>query len=563
MKLKLFCCFVLFLAITLFAPIAQAAAPSAQMGHASFTTAPRQVVLDALPQVTAPTSRKPQIMPDRGDDAVDIHATHPGMVVAPARTYTPMEGPKLLQSTTPGISQSYIAEDEAACGFFIPSDHALAASQFYVVQVINECIDIHLSSNSAHEVGYPKSLQTFFGVAGHSIGDPRVLFDWKSRRFIVVAEDFTANAIDVAVSTSLNPTSSWFIYSFSGALADGGCADFPMVGQTLNEQGDSKGGIYISWDSFNCSTGGFSDDVVLILPKTPMYAGGGFSAHFFFNFNAGVLLDHIQPANTISAGDMPSAEFMVNDFDFNSGCFLGSPCNGLVVWAIKDGVPPVNGSPSISGLVMGTANNYIQPVSATQPGAPSGTTCAINTGPVGITGGVTWSAGDLYAATTTGALNGAAGDGFITWQIHPTLNNAQALTAASMRNEICQGCGGAFGNNGSEYYPTPVLDDEGNVTVVFNYSDASTFPSSAFISKRTTQAQNTFNDSGLFFVVGAAGYCQLDNSGRNRWGDYTAGSSFGITSQHPAFWFAAQHSEASGNWGTAVGKNGYFNPDTP
>jgi len=75
----------------------------------------------------------------------------------------------------------------------------------------------------------------------------------------------------VAASQSSNPTLGWNIYAISGnagGLAGG--ADFPMLGQTVKEIGDSRGGIYVSFDRFN-SSGFFVDDVVWILPKTPIY----------------------------------------------------------------------------------------------------------------------------------------------------------------------------------------------------------------------------------------------------------------------------------------------------
>jgi hypothetical protein len=335
-----------------------------------------------------------------------------------------------------------------------------------------------------------------------------------------------------------------------------------MLGQTNNEIGDLKGAIYVSFDRFNCSSGAFIDDVIWVLPKTPIYAGNNFSFNYFFNLNVnGATVDHVQPANVMNRADQPDSEILINTFDFNGGnssCSVSPGCNGLVVWALHHGI---GSGAALNGVVIGTANNYVQPYTAAQPGAASGTTCAINTGFVGIAGGVTWSAGDVYAATTSANFTGNAADGWIYWQVHPYLNTSGSITGATIRNEIGWGLNGFAGEDAtySEYYPTVQPDDEGNVTVVFNYSSSSINPSMGYVSQRTTAG--SFPDGGFGLAGGAAAYCQLDHTGRNRLGDYTATSPFGPTVEpYPEFWFGGQFSEASGNWGTKIGKNGYSNP---
>ena len=556
---------VLTFVAALVASVAAAQAPG-DTGSASLSTASaslsRTVVLDSLPQISAPTRRIPIAIPDNDEHALNTSARQLG--VQPSRSYAPSGKPSLPVAETPGLTESYIGEDESGCGFFIPSDQAFASANLYTVQVLNSCIDIHNAKTGVRFSGYPKSLNTFFGVGGDLIGDPRAMFDWFSQRFIVVAEDFTANTFLVAASAGQDPRGGWFIYDISansGGLT--GSADFPMVGQTFSESGDSKGAIYLSWDRFG--SGGFVDNVVWILPKTPILSGGGFGFNFFFNLIVnGKTVDHVQPVDVMSRDDEPRSEFLVNTFDFNFGCPQAAPCNGLTIWAIHNGVPASGQSVTLNGVVIGTVNNYAQPVTAAQPGAPSGTACAINPGFVGISSTPQWSAGDIYAATTTGALNGQATDGWIVWQIHPYLNGDGTINTAVLRDEHCQGCGGFGDNNFSEYYPAVQPDDEGNITVVFNASGASTDPSLAIASRRSTQIQNTFPDSGVYMQVGSAAYCQIDNSGRNRWGDYTATSPYGETiANHPAFWFAGQFSEANGNWGTFIGKNGYTNVGQP
>lgn len=542
------------------APSSRATA-TAQLGAGANAGADNQIVLDDLPQFTAPASPNPVTIPLRGP----IYNSGQSRGVPPsgaAGKSSPRTG--IVIADTPPTNLSFFGEDEAACGFFIPSDHALATNASFEVQVINSCITV-FNSSGTRLAGYPKSLNKFFGApAGDGVGDPRALYDWSNNRWIILAEDFTANNIYVAASKTSSPAGGYFIYALSGTTGGQlpGSADFPMMGQTVKEIGDSKGAIYVSFDRFSGNT--FVDDVVWILPKTPIYSGAGFGFNFFFNFNVGgSTFDHIQPANVMNRGDQPDAEFLVNTYDFNgpnSGCFAFPGCNGLWVWAIYNGI---GSGASSSATFVSTANNYVQPYSAAQPGAASGTICALNTGFVGISGGVTWAGGDLHAATTSGNFTGFAANGWIYWQLHPYLNTSGALTGATIRDEVGWGLNGFFGDTTyGQYYATPQPDDEGNVTVVHNESSDLIYPSTAFMSHRTTQPAGTFPDSGVYLVVGSAPtYCQLDMFGRNRWGDYTATSPFGSSiAPYPEFWFAGQFSESSGRWGTRIGKTGYVDP---
>ncbi|MGA8026455.1 MAG: hypothetical protein WB992_04865 [Bryobacteraceae bacterium] len=553
------------------------AAPAVSATAAGRATvgAGKEIVLDNLAQYTLYEGPR-RVIPDHPDAADMENERREGMKPGPV-TYTgePSPLPSTFQPPTQSPAESFAGGTESSCGGWIPSDHALASNSTYEVQILNACISVYGSLGKL-QPGYPKNLNSFFGAtSGDAVGDPRVLYDWHAARFIAVAEDFTANNIIVAASQTSNPTGGWWIYTLSATSGGvSGCADFPMVGQTLEEDGDTNGAIYVSFDRFACG-GGFTDDVIWILPKSPIYSGAGFGWAIFDNLTVGgKTMDHVQPANVVTQGNQPRAEILVNTYDFNNNCVSGSPCNGLVLWALYNGVTGSSSNPAhLAGATISTANNYIYPVTAAQPGAASGSSCAINTGNAGITSTVTYSAGDLYLAIATGALNGGASDGWIYWQVHPYLVNntnspAQAVLAsppAVIRNEVCWGCNG-FGGDGSasEYYPTVQPDSEGNVAIVFNYSSSGVYPSTAYIMSRSTQPSGGLPDGGLVLVSGQAEYCQLDNSNRNRWGDYTATSPFGVSnSSAPTFWFAGQSSDSSGNWATTVAKSTFYYPNEP
>ena len=104
------------------AQTASGAKVSAQSGAAAAATA-RQVVLGDLPQLTAPARRTPIAIPLRGPV---FNPQAPG-VPPSGITGNPSPPPAQPKTDTPGANKAFSGEDEA-CGFFIPSDHALATN---------------------------------------------------------------------------------------------------------------------------------------------------------------------------------------------------------------------------------------------------------------------------------------------------------------------------------------------------------------------------------------------------------------------------------------------------
>jgi hypothetical protein len=164
----------------------------------------------------------------------------------------------------------------------------------------------------------------------------------------------------------------------------------------------------------------------------------------------------------------------------------------------------------------------------------------IDTGDVRISGEVTYASGSLYAALTTNGTASTAGSdsAHILWfQMKPFLNDSDpACTGSSagkcpqivntqMSNEVCWDCDKAQGGDGSgaRFYPTLQPDPEGNVTLVYNYSDDTTYPSSGYASNRVTQVPNTLHDDGKILQPGRAFYNPPKFSGTlTPWGHYTA-----------------------------------------
>lgn len=181
-----------------------------------------------------------------------------------------------------------------------------------------------------------------------------------------------------------------------------------------------------------------------------------------------------------------------------------------------------------------------------------------------MSGEVTYSAGSLF-----GALND--GMGILVVELEPQVNDAGAISGALMRNEICFACGG-FANGGQAYEAAVQPDSERNWVMVYNYSAPGTagctpdpiaciYPSTAFVTRRVTQAQNTVDNNSTILALGQAYYSQVNPQGQNRWADYSAaGPNYALPN---AFWFDGEFVESNGNWGSAIGTTAYTSITQP
>lgn len=513
--------------------------------------------LDAVPQITAAEVRAhpPVQAPLTGAPPAEYAAKK---VRAAKSFFGPVNGsmaPAKPQAAifTPTATVSFTSTGEVACGNVTPADQAIAVGDTFVgvLQAINVCIDVY-DKTGGPQAGYPKSLTSFVGLPANTpTSDPRAIYDWINQRYIVSfvqpGPNFaTASQYWIAVSQADNPAGSYCMYNLpvQSVGASGGVfplPDFPRLGQ-------DRQAIYLASNIFNPN---YVWEEILVLPKAQMYACQAISFPFFFNLTmGGVVTDTTQPANITNPGDDPRSEYLVTSKNIKFG--LGScsgGCNGLKVWTINS---PLS-SPTLTGVDVGTTNNYSLPPSASQPNSPN----SIDSGDTRISGTVAYSAGSLYASVNT---NGGQGQpAFILYQIQPFINQANSqINSARIANEIQV----YIGHPQSFFYATQQPDPEGNVTTVFNFSDNSNYVGLAYVSRRAAQPVGTLPDSGMFAALGAGSYTQ------GRWGDYTAVAPAGLFSNsvpnpNPTMWFAGMFARSDHLWGTQIGRNGFTSISQP
>jgi len=539
----------------------------------------REIVLDDLPTKSAAEAAIPgrfsSLRPQNGlNDSEYANAKREAVMRRNGATATNLAPPSIVRNATntPSASLAFQGTNES-CSFVIPSDMAIAVGPNWELQVVNDCMSV-FDRNGVRQAGFPKSLNTFFGLPANnfSIGrftsDPRAFYDVVAKRYVMVLlfEDFpnSRGFVEIAASQTSNPKLGWNTYQVE--VGSGGqCPDFPALGH--GRSGDTfVGSVAVGFNLFGCNTSGFTtflDDQVWFLPKTALYAGTGFGFNFAFNLTVGgTHVDTVQPVSVAFSTDLPRTQFAVNSFNINFGGFqCRTGCNGLAVWSFSN-VLQNAGSPgmAISASVVSTPSNYSLPPAASQPGGRN----TIDTGDTRISGATQYKAGSIYATLNTN--NGGGGSAILAYQIHAYLNDngdghctgaflnaCPTLAGAGVDNEFSYDIGGGTALNA--FFGTIQPDAERNLTMVFSFSGDNFFPSVAYTSNRATQAPGHWHDTGVFLCNGQAFYNQ------QRWGDYT-----GIhieTSSPGRMWFSGMFSQSNGNWGTCIGRNGYVSANQP
>ncbi|HEV2489579.1 MAG TPA: hypothetical protein VGT03_07210 [Candidatus Acidoferrales bacterium] len=546
------------------------AVPGKVMGTAAPSVV-RDVDVSALPQLVAPQAPQAvRSVPVLFPEGAAAHQARVNQVLSETGRLAPTgnNGPTAVTEATPGASVGFGGLDEN-CSGLTPSDMGLAVNQSFVVQVINSCILV-TNKSGVVQTGFPKSLGSFVGCTSCFLFDPRLTYDWAKNHFILVIDSSQGgfSTIWVAASATSNPTGVWHISSYTFDSANGDFADYPTLGFDPTA-------IYIGFNDF-LAAGGFTNEL-WILNKTKIEGGLATSPAAFSGFGicstTCAPVDTLQPVNVYNPNDQPRAEYMVNSFNGSTAGLVGcgsstTPCDGLILWAISS---PLSG-PSFSGVIVGTPSSYVFPTPATQPGCTTNTTgCMIETLDLRISGNVYYNHGSFYPTLETSI--GGGENSTLTWEIEPQLSRAAKaiMSGAVVAKESGYFTGGAnLRCTGSAIFGDAIPDSEGNLTMGFGFTSTCDNPTFAYVTQRVSEVPfaTTWGqgDGGIDLVGGAGVYtggaCS-SSSCTQRWGDYSSGSPDLQISNKVAMWFSGMFAEASGIYGTVIGKNGYTSPTQP
>ena len=334
-----------------------------------------------------------------------------------------------------------------------------------------------------------------------SNGDPRVLFDHHSGRWIVLVTDFSATqSIFLAVSRTDDPTGAWFKTSFfTAAGSDSGTwPDYPTLGVDAS-------GIYTA--TYMVGGGSmtiFAINKAALIAPTPSL--GTVTAFRGLNWEGA-----LQPAHTYGT---PAGEYVVSLYSSNE----------LRVRRVDMGTM----MPTLTELGTVSVPYYSSP-----PNAPAlGSTVPLNT------------VGDrlMMSVYRDGSL----------WTSHTISSGGRAacrwyeINVATMT--LVQSGTVADGSL-SYFFPSIMVNQHGDAVMAFTGSNSSQYAGCYYVGRAAGDALGEMSNP-VQYKTGTGPQNLVDDYGRNRWGDYS------YTTLDPSddttFWTIQEYGHASGVWGTYV-----------
>jgi hypothetical protein len=234
-------------------------------------------IVEAQPNYVMEQPLPPREIPfrptmDRSDyDAAKTRANFygPGAAKPFTETFVPLATPVIRITNFNGHSSTD--------GLRPPDTHG-AVGTTHFVQVTNSHIDMWTRQNTTTlPLAKSVTLATFFGYTAQTLFDPRVVYDSTWNRWIVTAEAFAESAtvqrFFIGISTSADPTGSFFIYNLNvNFFGNNNFWDFPQLGI-------DQDAVLITANIFNGNTSLGAD--FFAVAKARLYNGLGFTVPIF------------------------------------------------------------------------------------------------------------------------------------------------------------------------------------------------------------------------------------------------------------------------------------------
>lgn len=398
-----------------------------------------------------------------------------------------------------------------ASQFSFPPDTCGAVGPNHFVVAVNRNLAIYNKTTGAQISNV--SLGTF--LPGSS-GDPRVIFDQYSNRWIVIVSDF-ATQIFLAVSTTDNPTGSFFKTSFvASADFDVDCfPDYPTLGVDAD-------GIYTG--SFMAGGGGCANQMTIFaIDKAPLIAGAP-SLGTVTAFRNLPYEQAIQPVHTFGTPAVAGQYFVSRQ---NSSLLRVRRLTGPLT------------SPTLSTIASVSIPNHSSPVNVPAQGSTTNLDSIDNR----LMNAV-YRNGSIWTCHHVGI----SGRNAVRWyeiRESPTIGLIQSGTVDS----------------GSLHYwmPSIAVNSVNQMILGFSGSNASQFAAAYYCGRLPGDPAGQTSPAQLL-KAGVAAHNLIDGFGRNRWGDYS------LCSIDPAdgetLWTIQEYVHASNTWGTWVGKLTFGDVDT-
>jgi len=382
-----------------------------------------------------------------------------------------------------------------ASQFSFPPDTCGAVGTTQYVVAVNTTIAVYNKTT-----GVRTFLSSLGAFQPGSNGDPRVLFDQHSNRWIIMNTDFSSR-IYLAVSTSDNAQGGWFKTSFVVSQgSDTGCwPDYPTLGV-------DAAGIYVSANMIGCNTLSIFaiDKAPLIAPSPSLGTVTAFRSLPFDNA--------IQPVHTYGN---PGGEYFISR-------------SGSTSLRIRKLTGPLT-NPTLTQVGTATilAHNF-------PPDVPvQGSTVPLDSVDYRLMNAV-YRNGSIWTAHTIGISGRAA----CRWY---------QVTEGSW---VVAQYGTVFDSVRHYFFPSIAVDAAGNAALGCSGAHAGEFAGCYYTGRRAGDPLGQMAEPQLL-RAGSAAQNNIDGAGRNRWGDYS------LTCADPvddSLWTIQEYAHATNTWGTRVGK---------
>jgi hypothetical protein len=456
---------------------------------------------------------------------------------------------------TPGAFIDFAGASQGCNGSgWAPSDMGIAVNGNYVVQVVNECLEVFNKKTGALLAG-PKDYCSLFGLAPnsgtHGCFDPRVLFDTQAGKFVIIGsyQDSNDNGY-LLIATAGTPTGTWH----SHIIAQGATlADYPTLGQTAYTNNPYNSVYTMCYNSF-FNSGAFFD-VCSFFPKKQIL-GVLKSWAIWENFTVdGVVQNTLQPVDSYEVSANPRAQFIVNSLN-DGGAVCGAPESGLTVWAESNATGGGGGS-HLSGWFTGcgSTEGYSEPASA-----DNDTFCSacIETLDNRISAKSFWSGGNIRVSID--AYNGYS-SAALGWTLVPTLDDngggctggylCPNISGVTIAQQFCYDCGA--GQGAQAWFGAIATLAGGDWTQWATFSSNAISPGPFYATNNVTWA-TPFHDGGSFA-------CVNDFAWSGRWGDYNAAAPDEPGNKDvSAIWGSGMELVNTNTWGSCIAAS---NPQTP
>jgi hypothetical protein len=459
-------------------------------------------------QATAPPSNRFGVAPSPTSDALftrtftmDIHSApslSPAKLSAGAAVHT---GPAF-----DGISYSSSLVKNA------PPDVQLAVGQAHVVEMVNLQLNVWRKDGSLVEA---VDLYRFFGAPSrHYIGDPRLVYDTASGRWLATVFDFNVSSVLLAVSSSGDPTGPWGVCTLPAPPNT--APDQPIIGFS-----DDK--VVISANLFTLpDLGSFKGAYIWVINKAELISGICFH---YATLGPFLNVSSLHPMRPYGAAPTLYVACVR---------YCDAP---LAIYRLK-GVPPGPVSLTRQGLSIRTPQDP-------PPAEQQGSSKLLDTGDNRVLD-VIYRDGTLWVAFNNGCV--PPGD----TQMRSCFRLAKVdLTTMAVELDI-----EVYGSPGTHFfYPAIALDSNSTLYVIFGHSSSSSYPSLSISVLSPGQDSSSLLSSISLLKLGSGpeqtvcGFLSPTNI--CRYGDYFGASA--DPSDPGSVWLAGEYGTQEG-WATYIAR---------